>query len=188
MASPAPARCGGPFPPPSLGALPPTHCASGQAGARLQGASSGPPVVTGWLVGPVWRVEPTALPRSDSDPSDNFYVATMVITACTPLGPPRAGGGHCRWRGQSLFLTSQLSAQRAEARQAPAVAAALLSYWLAHRAPSPPSKRPLASNCPPATVSGPAQPLVGVPVGPAHCRLVYIKARIQTWRGDGLTR
>ena len=49
----------------------------------------------------------------------------------------------------------------------------LLSHWLAPQWAPPPSKRPLVSNCPPATVSGPAQPLVGVPVGPAHCRLVY---------------
>ena len=109
---------------------------------------------------------------SDSDPSDTVYVATIVITACTP----RSAEGRRRTllEGPELLWTSQLSAQGAvAARQAPAVAAALLSHWLAPQWAPPPSKRPLVSNCPPATVSGPTQPLVGVPVGPAHCRLVY---------------
>lgn len=96
----------------------------------------------------------------------------MVITACTPRSAE--GRGRTLLEGPVLLWTPQLSAQGAvTARQALAVAAALLSYWLAPQWAPPPSKRPLVSSCPPATVSGPAQPLVGVSVGPAPCHPLY---------------
>ena len=119
-----------------------------------------------------WQAEPTAPAASDSDPSDPLFVATMVITTCTPRSAE--GWGRTLLEGPVLLWTPQLSAQGAViARQAPAVAAALLSDWLAPQWAPPPSKRPLVSNCPPATVSGPAQPLVGVSVGPAPCHPLY---------------
>ena len=149
--------------------LPPTRCPSRQAGTPLLGRQ-----IWGHLVshGLAWkasgRLSPGRLWRLTGIPFNGLYVATMISTACIPRSCEEGQGCRGGWvlLQTRLFLESHLSAPGAVAGRWTGAVVALLHHWLVPQCAPPPSKWPLVSNCQPATVSGPAPPLVGATVAP----------------------
>ena len=105
---------------------------------------------------------------SDSDPSTTG--ATTLSAACGPLSAESPGTTLlerlARPQTWKLSAVTPFSPGAVAARQARDIVA-WLSHWLAPQQALSPSKQPLVSNCPLATVRGPAQPLVSAMVSPA---------------------
>ena len=132
---------------------PPTVRAGGRAGAPLQGHLIG-------VRADLWgrrQAEPTVPATSDSDPSTTG--ATALSAACGPLSAESPGTTLlerlARPQTWKLSAVTPFSPGAVAARQARDIAARL-SHWLAPQQALSPSKRPLVSNCPLATVRGPA--------------------------------